>query len=77
MKLAKATIDEFFGIPVAARDSMVQDLADGLGAVFQEYTSFLASCGTLTNTRPALNRTRLLLLPNNVAIVSDVFPTVM
>lgn len=50
MKLAKATIDEFFGIPVAARDGMVQDLADGLGAIFQEYISFLASCGTLTNT---------------------------
>lgn len=45
MKLAKATVDEFFGIQVSARDDMVQDLADGLGAIFQEYISFLASCG--------------------------------
>ena len=48
MKLAKATIDEFFGIPVTARDGMVQDLADGLDPIFQEYISFLASCGTAT-----------------------------
>jgi len=55
MKLAKATIDEFFGIPVTARDGMIQDLADGLDAIFQEYISFLASCGTatITHTRAA------------------------
>ncbi|GJN30241.1 hypothetical protein PR202_gb18531 [Eleusine coracana subsp. coracana] len=50
MKLAKATVHEFFDIPVSARDDMVQDLADGLGATFQEYISFLASCGA-TRTR--------------------------
>ncbi|KAF8780076.1 hypothetical protein HU200_001730 [Digitaria exilis] len=54
MKLAKATIDEFFGIPVAARDGMVQDLADGLGAIFQEYISFLASCGNKQSYLPSL-----------------------
>lgn len=48
MKLAKATVDEFFGIPVSARDDMVQNVADGLGAIFQEYITFLASCGMLT-----------------------------
>ena len=37
MKLGKATMDEFFAIPVSARYDMVQDLADGLGAVFQDY----------------------------------------
>ncbi|TVU48438.1 hypothetical protein EJB05_08075, partial [Eragrostis curvula] len=54
MKLAKATVDEFFGIPVSARDDMVQDLADGLGAIFQEYISFLASCGTKQSYLPSL-----------------------
>jgi len=48
MKLAKATVDEFFGIPVSATDDMVQNVADGLGAIFQEYITFLASCGMLT-----------------------------
>jgi hypothetical protein len=57
MKLAKATVDEFFGIPVSARDDMVRDLADGLEAIFQEYVSFLASCGMYVCTpRPALHR---------------------
>lgn len=45
MKLAKVTVDEFFDIPVTARDEMVQDLADGLEAIFQEFTNFVASCG--------------------------------
>jgi hypothetical protein len=54
MKLAKATVDEFFGIPVTARDDMVQNVADGLGAIVQEYISFLASCGMLTDVTIAL-----------------------
>ncbi|XP_062209810.1 protein unc-13 homolog [Phragmites australis] len=54
MKLAKTTIDEFFGIPVSARDDMVQDLADSLGEIFQEYINFLASCGTKQSYLPSL-----------------------
>ncbi|CAL4928949.1 unnamed protein product [Urochloa decumbens] len=54
MKLAKATVDEFFGIPVTARDGMVHDLADGLGVIFQEYISFLASCGNKQSYLPSL-----------------------
>ncbi|CAN6302372.1 unnamed protein product [Urochloa humidicola] len=54
MKLAKAIVDEFFGIPVTARDGMVHDLADGLGAIFQEYISFLASCGNKQSYLPSL-----------------------
>jgi hypothetical protein len=57
MKLAKATVDEFFGIPVSARDDMVRDLADGLEAIFQEYVSFLASCGMYTTTCTTSNCT--------------------
>ncbi|VAI10546.1 unnamed protein product [Triticum turgidum subsp. durum] len=54
MKLAKATLDEFFAIPVSARGGMLQDLADGLGAVFQDYVSFLASCGNKQSYLPPL-----------------------
>ncbi|KAL6907675.1 hypothetical protein ACP4OV_002714 [Aristida adscensionis] len=54
MKLAKATFDEFFGIPVSARDDMVQDLADGMGAIFEEYVSFLSSCGNKQSYLPSL-----------------------
>ncbi|KAL5217005.1 hypothetical protein ABZP36_017689 [Zizania latifolia] len=52
--VAKATVDEFFGIPVSARDDMVQDLADGMGAIFQDYISFLGSCGSRQNFLPSL-----------------------
>ncbi|XP_020578976.1 uncharacterized protein LOC110023753 [Phalaenopsis equestris] len=54
IKLAKVTVDEFFEIPVTARDDMVQDLADGLEAIFQEYTHFVASCGTRQSYLPQL-----------------------
>ncbi|KAF0893320.1 hypothetical protein E2562_023954 [Oryza meyeriana var. granulata] len=54
MKLAKATVDEFFGIPVSARDDMVQDLADGMEAIFHQYISFLASCGSRQSYLPSL-----------------------
>ncbi|KAJ4784392.1 Gls protein (DUF810) [Rhynchospora pubera] len=54
MKLAKVTVDEFFEIPVGARDEMVQELADGLGALIQDYTSFVASCGTRKSYIPTL-----------------------
>ncbi|WVZ55404.1 LOW QUALITY PROTEIN: hypothetical protein U9M48_006065, partial [Paspalum notatum var. saurae] len=54
MKLAKSAVDEFFGIPVTARDRMVRELADGLGVIFHEYISFLASCGTKQSYIPPL-----------------------
>ncbi|XP_020688603.1 protein unc-13 homolog [Dendrobium catenatum] len=54
MKLAKVTVDEFFEIPVAAREELVQELADGLENLFQDYTSFVASCGTKQSYIPNL-----------------------
>ncbi|CAD5176212.1 unnamed protein product [Musa acuminata subsp. malaccensis] len=54
MKLAKVTVDEFFEIPVGARDDMVQDLADGLETIFQEYTTFVAACGNKQSYVPSL-----------------------
>lgn len=45
MKLAKVTVDEFFEIQVGAREELVQDLADGIDSLVQDYASFVASCG--------------------------------
>ncbi|XP_052169375.1 protein unc-13 homolog [Oryza glaberrima] len=54
MKLAKYTVDEFSEIPASAKDEVVQDLVDGLEAIFQEYISFVASCGAKQNYLPPL-----------------------
>ncbi|KAF0894054.1 hypothetical protein E2562_033933 [Oryza meyeriana var. granulata] len=54
MKLAKYTVDEFSEIPASAKDEVVQDLVDGLHAIFQEYISFVASCGSKQNYIPPL-----------------------
>lgn len=49
MKLAKDTIDEFFEIPIGITEDLVHDLAEGLEQLFQEYTTFVASCGKRKN----------------------------
>ncbi|XP_009406982.2 protein unc-13 homolog [Musa acuminata AAA Group] len=54
MKLAKVTVDEFFEIQVSGRDELVQKLADGLDSLFQDYISFVASCGSKQSYIPAL-----------------------
>ncbi|WOL05760.1 hypothetical protein Cni_G14491 [Canna indica] len=54
MKLAKVTADEFFEIPVGVRDDMVQDLVDGLEALFQDYIAFISACGTKQSYMPSL-----------------------
>ncbi|XP_020590020.1 uncharacterized protein LOC110031243 [Phalaenopsis equestris] len=54
MKLAKVTVDEFFEIPVAAREELVQELADGLETLFLDYTSFVDSCGSKQSYIPTL-----------------------
>jgi len=47
VKLARFTIDEFSEIPASAKDEVVHDLVDGLESIFQDYISFVASCGKL------------------------------
>ncbi|KAH0930253.1 hypothetical protein HID58_015980 [Brassica napus] len=47
MKLAKEIIDEFFEIPIGITEDLVHDLVEGLEQLFQEYTTFVASCGFL------------------------------
>ncbi|OAY70365.1 hypothetical protein ACMD2_03768 [Ananas comosus] len=54
MKLAKVTADEFFEIQVGAREELVQDLADGIDSLVQDYASFVASCGTKQSYIPSL-----------------------
>ncbi|XP_022685428.1 uncharacterized protein LOC101776195 [Setaria italica] len=54
MKLARFTIDEFSEIPASAKEEVVHDLVDGLEAIFQDYISFVASCGTKQNYLPPL-----------------------
>lgn len=40
-------MDHFFQIPITFTDELVQDLANGLELLFQEYTAFVASCGNV------------------------------
>ncbi|CAH8368150.1 unnamed protein product [Eruca vesicaria subsp. sativa] len=54
MKLAKDAIDEFFEIPIGITEDLVHDLAEGLEQLFQEYTAFVASCGSKQNYIPTL-----------------------
>uniref|UniRef100_A0ACD5TJP0 Uncharacterized protein n=1 Tax=Avena sativa TaxID=4498 RepID=A0ACD5TJP0_AVESA len=54
MKLARATIDEFSDIPATSKDDVVQELVDGLESIFQDYISFVASCGSKQSYVPPL-----------------------
>ncbi|CAD6205312.1 unnamed protein product [Miscanthus lutarioriparius] len=54
VKLARFTIDEFSEIPASAKDEVVHDLVDGLESIFQDYISFVASCGSKQNYLPPL-----------------------
>ncbi|XP_010522465.1 PREDICTED: uncharacterized protein LOC104801075 [Tarenaya hassleriana] len=54
MKLAKDTVDEFFEVPIGITEDLVHDLAEGLEQLFQEYTTFVASCGSKQSYIPTL-----------------------
>ncbi|KAH7662747.1 Protein unc-13-like protein [Dioscorea alata] len=54
MRLAKVTVDEFYEIPVSSREDLVMELADGLETLFQDYTAFVASCGSKQSYIPPL-----------------------
>lgn len=45
MNLAKIIVQEFFQIPIAITEDLVQELAGGLQKIFREYTMFVAACG--------------------------------
>ncbi|OIW02146.1 hypothetical protein TanjilG_02370 [Lupinus angustifolius] len=54
MKLAKTTVEQFFQIPIGNTEDLVQDLADGLESLFQDYMMFVAACGTKQSYIPSL-----------------------
>ncbi|WRX21364.1 hypothetical protein QQP08_013851 [Theobroma cacao] len=54
MKSARETANEFFEIPIGITDDLVLDLAEGLEQLFQEYTTFVASCGSKQSYLPTL-----------------------
>ncbi|KAG4997824.1 hypothetical protein JHK82_028596 [Glycine max] len=54
MKLAAITVEEFFQVPIVITEDLVQDLADGLENLFQDYMKFVASCGSKQSYIPML-----------------------
>ncbi|XP_010265042.1 PREDICTED: uncharacterized protein LOC104602882 [Nelumbo nucifera] len=54
IKLAMQTVDDFFKIPVGISNDMVQDLSNGLELVFQDYITFVATCGSKQSYIPSL-----------------------
>ncbi|KAL5194370.1 Protein unc-13 [Glycine soja] len=54
VKLTKTTVEEFFQIPVGITEDIVQELADGLESLFQDYMMFVAACGTKQSYIPSL-----------------------
>lgn len=48
MKLVRETVDDFFDMPVrAVGEDLVEELIDGLETTLMDYTTFVASCGTV------------------------------
>ncbi|CAL0316731.1 unnamed protein product [Lupinus luteus] len=54
MKLAAATVEECFQVPIAITEDLVQVLADGLEILFQDYIMFVAACGSKQSYIPVL-----------------------
>ncbi|XP_061348637.1 protein unc-13 homolog [Gastrolobium bilobum] len=54
MNLAKTIVQEFFQIPIAITEDLVQELADELQKILREYTMFVAACGLKENYIPSL-----------------------
>lgn len=45
IKQSKEVVDDFFYIPTGITEDLVQDLADGLEVLFQDYITFVSSAG--------------------------------
>ncbi|KAJ1383935.1 Munc13-like proteiny 1 [Sesbania bispinosa] len=54
MKFAATTVEEFFQVPIAITEDLVQDLADGLENLIQDYMKFVAACGSKQSYIPIL-----------------------
>ncbi|KAG2403600.1 uncharacterized protein HKW66_Vig0188870 [Vigna angularis] len=51
---AKTVVEQFFKIPMGITEDIVQELADGLESLFQDYVIFVAACGTKQSYIPSL-----------------------
>ncbi|KAK8548661.1 hypothetical protein V6N13_054561 [Hibiscus sabdariffa] len=54
ISLANEMVKDFFEIPIGTTDELILDLAGGLEQLFQEYTTFVASCGSKNSYLPTL-----------------------
>ncbi|KAK7243044.1 hypothetical protein RIF29_37828 [Crotalaria pallida] len=54
VKLASTTVEQFFQIPIGNTEDLVQELANGLESLFQDYMMFVAACGTKQSYIPSL-----------------------
>ncbi|MBA0749591.1 hypothetical protein Gogos_003495 [Gossypium gossypioides] len=54
MRSANQMVKDFFDIPIAIADDLILDLAEGLKLIFQEYITFVASCGSKESHMPEL-----------------------
>ncbi|KAJ4773578.1 Gls protein (DUF810) [Rhynchospora pubera] len=55
MKLAKVTVDEFFEIQASGpREELLQELAEGIDNLVQEYAALVATCGNKQSYIPTL-----------------------
>ncbi|XP_071736389.1 protein unc-13 homolog [Rutidosis leptorrhynchoides] len=54
MKLARELMVTFFDIPIAISEDLVYEFADGIEKILEEYTTFVASCGSKHNYTPTL-----------------------
>ncbi|KAL4312399.1 hypothetical protein GQ457_01G031380 [Hibiscus cannabinus] len=54
ISLANEMVKDFFEIPIRITDDLILDLAEGLEQLFQEYITFVASCGSKKSCLPTL-----------------------
>ncbi|KAK8571927.1 hypothetical protein V6N12_027995 [Hibiscus sabdariffa] len=54
ISLANEMVKDFFEIPIGTTDELILDLAGGLEQLFQEYTTFVATCGSKNSYLPTL-----------------------
>ncbi|KAF6173688.1 hypothetical protein GIB67_000590 [Kingdonia uniflora] len=54
LKLAEEVVGDFFEIPIGISDDLVQELADGLESLFQDYISLVSLCRSKQSYIPTL-----------------------
>ncbi|KAL1330270.1 hypothetical protein HN51_047447 [Arachis hypogaea] len=54
VKLAKTIMEQFFQIPIGITEDIVQELANGLENLLQDYIMFVSACGTKQSYVPVI-----------------------